>query len=99
MARQDKRAVRYGSGRTGTSPLTTSVDTPDIASYEGGPSYSRSPQSELFVLAVSSFYGENTFYERPQERERRFSELVETCAVEQPVWTAAFIRWLRSEAN
>jgi hypothetical protein len=43
--------------------------------------------------------GENTFYERAGDRDDRYTALVRQVAVEDPVWTAQFLAWLRGEGN
>lgn len=72
---------------------------PTGRTYEGAPGYARDPQSELFLLAVVNMCGENTFYERADDRDSRFAELVRHCTINHPLWTARFLRWLRTEAN
>jgi hypothetical protein len=88
---------------TGTRPA---VFSPIVAeqsgsglTYEGGTGYARNTQSELFLLAVSNMVGEATFYESAEKRDTRFAELVQKATLEDPDWTARFLRWLRSDAN
>jgi TROVE domain len=66
--------------------------------YEGAPGYARTPESELFLLAVTHM-GDGSFYESAPERDQRFRELVHKVAVTDPEWMAGFIPWLRLEAN
>lgn len=84
--------------RTATGPVTTER-TPSGTTYEGGPGYARDVKGELFLLGVSLFAGEDTFYEKGTDRDRRFGELVGAAAVADPVWTAGFLRWLRTRGN
>ena len=67
--------------------------------YEGGAGYAHDPKSELFLLAVANFVGENTFYEKANDRDRRYAGLVRAVAVADPQWTARLLRWLRTDAN
>ncbi|MFD9354672.1 TROVE domain-containing protein [Streptomyces sp. NPDC060031] len=67
--------------------------------YEGGPAFVREPREELFLLAVGNFVSQQTFYESGRERDDRYARLVGELAVEDPVWTAGLLRWLRSEGN
>jgi hypothetical protein len=88
-----------GSVQTRThSPLRT-AKTATGTTYEGHPGYSRDTCSELFLLAVSNFVGENTFYEKAQDRDNRFVKLVREAAEHNPLWTADFLAWLRSDGN
>lgn len=82
----------------GSSPVA--VDTqPSGATYEGAPGYARDTKGELFLLAVSNMVGEATFYEQAGDRDVRYVELVQRLAVEDSEWTAAFLRWLRTDGN
>ena len=47
--------------RTGTSAVVTD-ERPTGATFEGAPGYARDTKSELFLLAVTSFVAEDTFY-------------------------------------
>ena len=75
----------------GTVGPTTNAD--------GLKAYSRDAKSELFLMAVGAFYGENKFYETDSESSKRFAELVAVNAKADPEWTAAFLVWLRTKAN
>ncbi len=66
---------------------------------QGAPGYAREPRLELFLLAVSNMVGEQTFYERADERDTRFRDLVAKVAVADPAWFARFVPWLRLGAN
>ncbi|MEU9090357.1 TROVE domain-containing protein [Streptomyces sp. NPDC048428] len=67
--------------------------------YEGGPGFARRPRDELFLLAVGNFVSQQTFYESVEGRDDRYTRLVGDLAVEDPVWTAGLLRWLRGEGN
>jgi hypothetical protein len=80
------------------SPLTTER-TASGKTYEGHPGYARDVRSELFLLAISNFVGENTFYEKAADRDNRYVGLVRQATLEHPEWTADFLKWLRTEGN
>lgn len=82
----------------GTSPIKTE-QTPSLTTHEGGTGYARDTKSELFLLAVSNFVSEDTFYEKAGDRDARFRHLVREAAAIDPDWTAGFLYWLRTEAN
>ncbi|RSN63731.1 TROVE domain-containing protein [Amycolatopsis sp. WAC 04182] len=87
----------------GTRPATGSPiageRSPGGVTHEGGDGYRRDTKSELFLLAVTTMVGENTFYETSDERDTRYADLVRKAALADPEWTARFLRWLRTEAN
>ncbi|MFF4082610.1 TROVE domain-containing protein [Streptomyces sp. NPDC001777] len=72
---------------------------PDLRTYGGGPAFVREPREELFLLAVGNFVSQRTFYESGEERDDRYTRLVGELAVQDPVWTAGLLRWLRGEGN
>ena len=80
------------------SPIVAEA-TPSGVTHEGGAGYAHDAKSELFLLAVANFVGEDTFYEKASDRDRRFSGLVKAVAVADPGWTARFLGWLRTGAN
>lgn len=81
-----------------TSPIR-SVRTLGGRTAEGAPGHLRTPQGELFLLAVSNMVGENTFYESAPDRDNRYAELVREVTLLDPEWTARFLGWLRGSAN
>jgi hypothetical protein len=72
---------------------------PALRTYESGPAFVREPREELFLLAVANFVTQRTFYESGEERDDRYTRLVGELAVQDPVWTAGLLRWLRGEGN
>ena len=80
------------------SPIT-SERTPSGRTFEGGAGYARDTKSELFLLAVANMVGEHTFYETADKRDTRYADLVHRATLEDPDWTARFLRWLRSDGN
>ena len=82
---------------SGTSPVATVGSRG--TTHEGGRGFVRDLKSELFLLAVTNMVGEDTFYEKAEDRDSRFIELVHAVAVEDAFWLGRFIIWLRTEAN
>lgn len=82
-------------GAKGRSPVTAAG--PGLT-HEGGTGYRRDAKSDLFLLAVTNFVGEDTFYEKASERDARFRDLVATVTREDPEWVARFVPWLRRTA-
>ncbi|MGW7436418.1 TROVE domain-containing protein [Streptomyces sp. NPDC054849] len=78
---------------------TTSPPARASRTYEGGRAFVREPREELFLLAVGNFVSQRTFYESGPGRDDRYARLVGELAVEDPVWTAGLLRWLRGEGN
>ncbi|MET8851375.1 TROVE domain-containing protein [Amycolatopsis sp. NPDC004625] len=81
-----------------TSPVRGEA-TPSTVTHEGGAGYLRDPKSALFLLAVTNLVGEHTFYESANTRDTRYAELVRQSTLDDPAWTARFLRWLRTDAN
>ncbi|MDG9715144.1 TROVE domain-containing protein [Streptomyces sp. DH24] len=70
-----------------------------LRTFEGGRGQERDARSELFLLAVSHFVSQQTFYETGAARDERFTKLVRELAVTDPAWTAGLLGWLRGEGN
>lgn len=85
--------------RTATTSPITSVRKTGLKTGEGAPGFKRDAKSELFVLAVGRFFGEKTFYEKPDAGAKRFVDLVHAVAGDDPAWLARFLKWLRHDAN
>lgn len=81
----------------GRSPIR-STDTV-TTNHGGATAYTRDAKSDLFLLGVSNFVSEDTFYESANARDKRFLELVHTVTREDPEWVERFVPWLRNEAN
>ena len=88
--------IRGRKAARGRSPI---VASPSGRTYEGGAGYAHDAKSELFLLAVANFVGEDTFYEKSSDRDSRYAALVGRVAVDDPPWTLRFLRWLRNSAN
>jgi hypothetical protein len=95
LSKFNRNSVRAA---TGASPVV-SESTASGTTHEGAPGYARDAKSELFLLAVTNMVGERTFYETAENRDARYEQLVRQTAVADPVWTAGFLAWLRSDAN
>lgn len=65
----------------------------------GGPAFTRTTKSELFMLGVSNLVGEETFHESAAVRDARYAALVRTVAVEDVAWLTGFVRWLRRDVG
>lgn len=98
MSKLNKPSASLGRTGRATSPVR-SESTATGHTYEGGAGYARDAKSELFLLAVSSFFGEDKFYEDAHTGKSRFVNLVRETTRADADWTARFLRWLRSEAN
>jgi len=96
MAKLNKAGVKTAKP-SALSPVTTT--TKDTLTFEGAAAWSRDAKSDLFLLAVTNFYGEDTFYEKAGDRNQRFVELVHRVAAEDPQWLGKFLPWLRRDAN
>jgi hypothetical protein len=90
---------------TGTSPLRSTSATPDAVTHEGGPAHTREARSELFLLCVTGFVAENTFYETADARTTRLRDLVgrivaqDADGADSGEWFYRFTLWLRGTAN
>src|SRR5438045_4520172 len=82
----------------GRGPVTAEP-VPSGRTHEGGAGYAHDAKSELFLLAVANFVGENTFYDKATDRDRRYADLVQDVAATDPQWTGRLLRWLRTDAN
>ncbi|MFJ4675597.1 TROVE domain-containing protein [Kitasatospora sp. NPDC088783] len=70
-----------------------------LTNHQGGAGWQRDPRTDLFVLAVTHFSGQHSFYENAADREERFTSLVRRLALEDPRWTLGLLRWLRGQAQ
>lgn len=93
MARFNTRATRPAV----SSPVKSTGGR--AVTHEGATGHLRDARSELFLLAVSNFVGQDAFYEKGGDRDDRFTQLVRQLAVEDPAWTVGLLGWLRSEGN
>ncbi|MCX4450729.1 TROVE domain-containing protein [Streptomyces sp. NBC_01789] len=93
MARFNTRTARPAV----SSPVKSTGERTTTA--QGGTGYLRDTKSELFLLAVANFVGQDTFYEKGGDRDDRYTQLIHQVAVIDPDWCVGFLRWLRSDAN
>ncbi|MCX4816791.1 TROVE domain-containing protein [Streptomyces sp. NBC_01239] len=93
MARFNQRGTRPAV----YSPVTTTGER--TRTHEGATGYLRDARSELFLLSVSNFVGQDAFYEKGGDRDDRYTQLVRQLAVEDPAWTVGLLGWLRGEGN
>ncbi|MGH3739428.1 MAG: TROVE domain-containing protein [Micromonosporaceae bacterium] len=84
-------------GRTGMAKSPVTAVGPGLT-HEGGGGYRRDAKGELFLLAVTNFVGEDTFYESASDRDARYRDLVATVTRDDPEWVARFVPWLRRTA-
>jgi hypothetical protein len=77
----------------GVGPIKTKAKT--IRNHEGAAGFDRDARSELFLLAVGNFVGEDSFYEKADDRDARYRKLIHKMAVKDGEWTAALLAWLR----
>ena len=94
MSKFNKRFATIAKQSAIVSPRTPAGTT-----YEGAPGYARDAKGELFLLAVATMVGEDTFYEDAAARDQRYEDLVAKVAVDDPQWMARFVDWLRTGAN
>jgi hypothetical protein len=90
--------------KAGTQPQPVNqpiVSTPSVSARTGNnaPGFVRDAKSELFLLAVSNFVGQDKHYESGNASDTRFRDLVRQVATEDSGWIKRFLPWLRSEAN
>jgi hypothetical protein len=97
MAKFNRTLATQGAARTATGPIV--AGQLDQRTGNGAPAFSRNAKSDLFLLAVTNFVSEDTFYEGAGARDDRFERLVHEVTAEDPAWMQAFIPWLRNEAN
>ncbi|MCK8432544.1 TROVE domain-containing protein [Streptomyces sp. D2-8] len=92
--------ARFNSKAARARPVSRVTSTGRVLrTYEGGRGRERDARSELFLLAVSHFVSQQTFYETGGDRDGRFAKLVRELAVTDPEWTAGLLGWLRGAGN
>lgn len=93
-----KFGSQYGkTTQTGKSPLKS---TSTVTTNHGGASaFARDEKSDLFLLGVMNFVGEETYYESANNRDERYNALVHNVTAADPDWVRRFVPWLRNEAN
>lgn len=76
-----------------------SNQTPDTKTYEGADAHSRDAKSDLFLLITNLFLGEETFYEKAEDRTARLKALVHQVANQDPAWLYQCLTWARTKGN
>lgn len=67
--------------------------------HEGIDAFGRTSKTDLFLLGVTNFVGEDTFYESSEDRDQRYVSLVAKVTKKDPEWVANFVDYLRNTAN
>jgi hypothetical protein len=94
MAKITRKPVPRSKSPIQTKPVST------VRTHQGGVGYERSDvKSELFLLAVSNMVGEDTVYEKADERDARYVGLLHAATAEDADWVRRFLPWLRDSAN
>ncbi len=81
-------------------PLATEPTASGVT-HEGGAGFKRDAKSELFLLATTTFVGEDSFYETANQTADRLRALTATLAVTPDgwEWLRGFLPWLRGDGN
>lgn len=82
-----------------TPLISTTTNRPNTRTGNGAPAYTRDAKGELFLLATTTFWGEDNAYETGTARSQRLVELVHDIAIDDFIWLSKFAKWLRSEGN
>lgn len=80
-----------------TDPIQSSAQL--LTGPKGAQAWARTPKSELFLLATTSFFGQDKFYESAAKADSRFVALVHEVTRADPAWMLDFVFWLRNDAN
>jgi len=94
MARMNNKGVK-----TAVRSVLTWDDTTPTVTAQGGVGYNYGPQSELYLLALTNFFSQDTAYEKADPRDKRFRELIREVTPQNFEWIAGMTGWLRSGAN
>jgi TROVE domain-containing protein len=89
---KDKRAPRT-PGPIATQPVPTGL------TGNGAPGFAYEDKSALFLMATTSFFGQDKFYAKAPAEDERFVQLVRKVTRVDPVWMLNFITWLRENGN
>lgn len=79
------------------SSVLASEPTPSAVNHQGGAGYVYDAHTALFLLGIANFVDEGTFYESGFARDDRYETLVRKVTLEDPVWVAGFLPWLRQD--
>lgn len=84
---------------TTARPLGVTGTTNPTINYEGGLAFEKDAKTALYTLLVTTFAGEDTFYEAARDRAERLRELIAQVGQDYPEWTRHLIIWARDEGN
>lgn len=92
--------AKFGSQTPVRSSVKVAIKSNDTGvNHEGIPAFTRTNKSDLFLLGVTNFVSEDTFYEKADARDKRYATLVQTVTKKDPEWVANFVTYLRGTAN
>lgn len=93
--------ARLNTPKTTTRGATPLKTVAGARTHEGGVGFSNDAKSEVYRLGVNLLGNDSdAFYEKGKDRDKRFTDLVEGIATDDPTWLAGFLPWLRGpEAN
>lgn len=94
MSRFNTPTKRVATG----GPIKTQPES-TIRTANNAPGFARDVLSELFLLGVSNFYGQDTFYERAKQRDDRYIQLIRQAVAIDADWVSRYLNWLRNTAN
>lgn len=98
MAKLNKPSGKVSTASTaGRSPLK--VTDKKVTNFEGGDASLYGKKSRLFMMAVNTFSGEDTYYTKASGRDAEMKELALTIGGKDPEWMKRFLPWLRQTAN
>lgn len=83
--------------RLQTAPLQTEK-VPTGKTHEGGAGFEREDKTQLFMGCTTTFAGEGSFYETPEQHDARMISLIRDIAAEDFAWVEGFLPWLRQDA-
>lgn len=79
--------------------IAATSNRPTTRTANGAPAYTREAQGELFLLATTTLWQEDTFNEKGNARADRLIDLVHEIAVKDFIWLSKFAAWLRGPGN
>jgi len=80
---------------------TRKVSTPTIKTHEGAPAYVDNAKRELYILAATALFGSDTFYEKQDDRLKRFRSLIGSVLKDSDgaKYIAALTKYARNELH
>lgn len=97
MAKLNRQSEKITTATVGKSPLK--VTGTQVTNFENADASMYGKKSRLFMLAVNTFSGEDTYYSKAATRDAELKQLVEVVALKDPAWMVRFLPWLRNTAN